>query len=79
MALANNNSLAKLIGHVRPDCNGTTYSLQLNMYRHMLEKHYGMVVSEMKLVNMHPDIKTGFSVTDVPRMETETAAVFASL
>lgn len=38
-----------------PDCNYWHYTLQLNMYRWMLEKHYGIVVSEMALVIMHPN------------------------
>jgi hypothetical protein len=38
-----------------PDCNYWHYTLQLNLYRWLLEKHYGIVVSEMALVIMHPN------------------------
>ena len=40
-----------------PDCNYWHYTLQLNLYRWLLEKHYGIVVSEMALVIMHPNNK----------------------
>ena len=38
-----------------PDSNYWHYTLQLNLYRWLLEKHYGIVVSEMALVIMHPN------------------------
>lgn len=31
------------------------YCLQLNLYKYMLEKHYGLYVSQMFLVQMHPN------------------------
>lgn len=37
-----------------PDCNFTKYSLQLQIYRYILENTYGMVVRDMKLVVIHP-------------------------
>lgn len=52
------------------DCNFVHYSLQLNMYRHILQKHYGKIVEEMKLVLIHPE-NDSYKVHDVPIMEAE--------
>ena len=41
-----------------PDTNYWHYTLQLNLYRWLLEKHYGVVISEMALIVLHPDNKT---------------------
>lgn len=38
-----------------PDCNYSHYTLQLNMYKWFLETHYGLVVSELALVVIHPN------------------------
>ena len=40
-----------------PDTNYWHYTLQLNMYRWLLEKHYGVVISEMALIVLHPNNK----------------------
>ncbi|CAK7994817.1 Hypothetical protein POVR1_LOCUS341 [uncultured virus] len=37
-----------------PNCNGIHYSLQLNIYRELLERYYGVEVSEMSIVVFHP-------------------------
>lgn len=39
------------------DCNITHYSLQLNMYRKILQTKYNECVKEMVLIRMHPDIE----------------------
>ncbi len=44
--------LGVMEGH--DDCNHVTYSLQLNIYRYILEKHYGLHISGMWLVVIHP-------------------------
>lgn len=36
------------------DCNFVTYSLQLNIYRYILEKRYGLKIAGMFLVVIHP-------------------------
>jgi hypothetical protein len=41
-----------------PDTNYWHYTLQLNMYRWLLEKHYNLKISEMALVVLHPNNKT---------------------
>lgn len=38
-----------------PDCNYWHYSLQLNVYRWMLENLYGLVIADMFLLILHPD------------------------
>lgn len=38
-----------------PDCNYYHYTLQLNIYLYILEKHYGIQVEDMRLVVMHPN------------------------
>lgn len=47
------------------DCDGSKYSLQLNMYRYMLEKYYGINISYMGLVSLHPTQDAYFH-TEVP-------------
>ncbi len=38
-----------------PDCNYWHYSLQLNIYRWVLEKYYGLEIEDMYLLIMHPN------------------------
>lgn len=40
--------------HNYHDCNFTHYSLQLNIYKYILEKYYGIKIRDMFLVCMHP-------------------------
>jgi len=40
-----------------PDSNYWHYTLQLNTYKYFLEQHYGLNVSDMYLVIIHPDAK----------------------
>lgn len=40
-----------------PDTNYWHYTLQLNVYRWILEKHYNLKISEMALVVLHPNNK----------------------
>lgn len=47
------NGLAPL-DHL-PDCNYWHYTLQLNVYKWMLEKYYGLEVEDLYLVILHPD------------------------
>jgi ATP-dependent exoDNAse (exonuclease V) beta subunit len=61
-----------------PDCNYVHYSMQLNIYRHLLETHYGKKVVDMYLVVLHPNNPT-FVKVPIKRMETETAQVMERL
>jgi hypothetical protein len=47
------NGLAPL-DHL-PDCNYWHYTMQLNVYKWMLEKFYGLDVADLYLVILHPD------------------------
>ena len=38
-----------------PDCNYWHYTLQLNTYRWFLETYYGLKISDMYLIILHPD------------------------
>lgn len=40
-----------------PGCNYSEYSIQLNIYRYMLEKNYGIRIAGMVLVVFHPEFK----------------------
>lgn len=57
-----------------PNCNYWHYTLQLNLYRWLLEKHYGVVVSEMALVVIHP-INKNFRRYKLNRLEDEIEGV----
>lgn len=49
-----------------PDTNYGHYSLQLNMYKNILEKNYGYTVSELWLVCMHHELDTTYKKWAVP-------------
>jgi hypothetical protein len=59
-----------------PNTKYHQYSMQLNIYRHILEHRYGKRIEGMFLVGMHPDLHT-YQVEPVARLETETEAIFA--
>lgn len=44
--------------HNYQDCNFTHYSLQLNIYKYILEKYYGLKIRDMFLICMHPNYIT---------------------
>lgn len=50
-----NDDYAKYPFNKLPDCNFSQYSIQLNIYKVILEKYYGFVVKDMFLVVCHPD------------------------
>lgn len=58
-----------------PDTNYWHYSLQLNIYRRIIEEFYGYTVSEMALVVLHPNNKS-FQVIMLNRMDDEVTAMF---
>ncbi len=47
------NATTQCIRHL-PDCNYYHYSLQLNTYKALLEKNYGVKISGMYLICLHP-------------------------
>ncbi len=52
-AFRGKSSTTKCIEHI-PDSNFWHYSLQLNAYAWLLERHYGKVVRDLQLVVLHP-------------------------
>lgn len=62
------------ISHL-PDTNYWHYSLQLNIYRKILEELYEATVSELALVILHPD-NPSFKVMILNRMDEEVDAMF---
>lgn len=64
-----------LLSHL-DDCNIIHYSLQLNMYRRILETHYGEKVAGMVLIRCHPNIET-YDKYDADIMDKEISAILA--
>jgi len=56
------------------DCNLSHYSIQLNIYRYILESEYGYRVSGMFLGIVHP-LSVGPVVIEVPRLDDEIALI----
>jgi hypothetical protein len=67
------NGLAPL-DHL-PDTNYWHYSLQLNIYRRILQEKYGVTVSELALVVLHPNNQS-FKVIQLNMMDDEVQAMF---
>lgn len=53
-----------------PDCNYWQYTLQLNLYRWIIEKHYGMKITELALIVLHPS-NTSFKRYVLPILHDE--------
>ena len=62
-----------------PDCTLWHYRLQLNVYRHILQKYYTQEVSMMFIVGCHPDNGESPFVENVCVMEEQTIALFKTL
>lgn len=60
-----------------PDTNYWHYSLQLNVYRYILQKHYGYTVSELALVVLHPSNRS-WRVARLNFMDDEVAGMMAA-
>jgi len=61
-----------------PDTNYWHYTLQLNIYRYILENYYDMPVKDMYLIVMHPENKT-FRKLRLNRMNVEIRDMLATL
>jgi hypothetical protein len=60
-----------------PDTNYWHYSLQLNVYRYIIQKHYGYTVSELALVVLHPNNRS-WRVVRLNVLEDEVAGMMAA-
>jgi hypothetical protein len=60
-----------------PDTNYWHYSLQLNVYRYILQKHYGYTVSELALVVLHPNNQS-WRVARLNFLDEEVAGMMAA-
>lgn len=58
------------------DCNYIHYSLQLNIYKHILQTKYGKFIRDMFLVVMHPTKKT-YVKYEVLDLQMEVDQIFA--
>ena len=56
------------------DCNYVHYCLQQNIYKFLLEAHYGMKVESMGIVVFHPAQKTYLEI-EVPDMQEEVLSM----
>lgn len=52
------------------DCNYNKYALQLNIYRYILERNYGIKIATMRIVNFHPNFENHQEYM-VPEMRQE--------
>ena len=59
-----------------PDSNFWHYSLQLNMYRYILQKNYGKTVEGLFLVCLHPNQKN-YQQLKVPFLDDEISELLA--
>jgi len=60
-----------------PDTNYWHYSLQLNVYRYILQKHYGYTVSDLALVVLHPG-NSSWRVFKLNFMDDEVSEMMAA-
>ena len=71
-----NNFHDETLSHL-PDCNFWTYSLQLNMYKMILEEKYDMRVDNLYLIAIYPG-QESFIKYKVPNMGNEVADMVSS-
>jgi hypothetical protein len=75
----NKYAIEECINHL-PDTNFWHYSLQLNIYKNILEKNYGVEISQLFLVKLHPDNKSGsFELIKLPFLKDEISSLFEVL
>ena len=60
-----------------PDSNFWHYALQLNTYKHILEKHYGKKIRDLFLVRLHPDAEEkNYELIKLPDLTAEVKELF---
>ena len=64
-------AITPCISHL-PDTNFWHYSLQLNVYRKILQDKYGLAITKLALVVLHPDNQSKtYEVVEVPILDKE--------
>lgn len=72
----NKSAIIERIDHI-PDTNYWHYTLQLNFYKSILEKNYGIQISGLSLVRLHPNnINKTFDIIPVPFLNEEIMNLF---
>ena len=72
----NKCSITPCLSHL-PDTNFNHYSLQLNLYRKILQDKYNKIVTKLCLVILHPDHhEKTYEIIDVPIMDYEIDELF---
>lgn len=66
----------KCLSHL-DNCNFSHYSLQLNLYKYILESKYGKTVEGMMLVVLHPN-NQHYQAIDVPDMQADVVRMLAT-
>jgi hypothetical protein len=67
--------MAQPLEHLE-DCAGVHYRLQLNAYKWILQRYYGVIVASMYVVCTHPELQdAGAFVDEVPDMPSEIDAI----
>lgn len=60
-----------------PDTNFWHYSLQLNIYKRILEKNYGYTVKDLFLVRLHPNAEDqNYELIEVPDLSEQVTRLF---
>ena len=55
--------------HLLDNCNYNHYSLQLNIYKYILEKNYNIIIESMNLVYLHPD-ESNYKIETIPNLQS---------
>jgi hypothetical protein len=72
----NEYALTPCISHM-PNSNFWHYSLQLNIYKQVLQRKYGKQVSELCLVRLHPDAtEETYELVPVPDLSKDVEELF---
>ena len=61
-----------------PDTSYTHYCIQQNLYRYLVEKNYGLKISRMNLVVLHPDYHN-YRIVSIPVMDREIRTILTYL
>lgn len=73
-----NNFKNEALVHL-PDCNYWHYTMQLNLYKYILESKYGLRIDNLYLVVFHPDNGTGvFKKEKCPEMQDTMKELFVN-